>query len=133
VTKTGVDNSSKKNPNISDHYLKDENMTDGSMTANPYLVQQVKTATPEKLILMLYELGMKSCQTQDNQKAVKVLTELIAALNFEHGEIAGSMFELYRYAMDEVQKKNFDNAYVVFEGMHDIWENVVMKQHTEFA
>ena len=108
-------------------------MTDNSMTSNPYLAQQVKTATPEKLILMLYAQGMKSCQAQDNQKAVKILTELIAALNFEYNEIAGSMFDLYRYALDEVHKRNFDNAYVVFEGMHDIWENVVMKQQMDVA
>jgi flagellin-specific chaperone FliS len=108
-------------------------MTDSSATMNPYLVQQVKTATPEKLVLMLFDLGMKSCQAQDNQKAVKVLTELIAALNFEQGDIAVSMFELYRYALDEVHKRNYDNAYVVLEGMHDIWENVVMKQQVDVA
>jgi flagellin-specific chaperone FliS len=104
------------------------NMAENSVTSNPYFVQQVKTATPEKLILMLYDLGMKSCQAKDNQKAVKVLTELIAALNFEHNEIAGSLFDLYRYALDEVHKRNFDNALVVFEGMHDIWSTVVVRQ-----
>ena len=108
-------------------------MTDNSVTSNPYLVQQVKSAAPEKLILMLYALGMKSCQSQDSQKAVKVLTELIASLNFEYNDVAGSLFELYRYALDEVHKRNYDNAYVVFEGMHDMWENVVMKQQTEVA
>jgi flagellin-specific chaperone FliS len=109
-------------------YLKDDNMAGNSVTSNPYFVQQVKTASPEKLILMLYELGMKSCQAKDDQKAVKVLTELIAALNFDYQEVAQSMFELYHYALNEVHKRNFANAFEVFEGMHDIWASAVVKQ-----
>ena len=106
-------------------------MAGNSPAVNPYLVQQVKTASPEKLILMLYEIGMKSCKAQDNRKAVSVLTELIAALNFDHNDIAMSFFELYRFALDEVHNHHYDNAYMVFEGMHDMWSNVVMKHQME--
>ena len=93
---------------------------------NPYLLQQVNSAGPEKLISLLYDLGSKSCRAKDRQKAGKVLVELIAALNFEYDEIATGFFDLYRYALDEVNKDEFENALVVFEGLNDVWKSAVM-------
>ena len=94
---------------------------------NPYLLQQVNTASPEKLISLLYDIGSKSCRAKDRQKAAKVLVELIAALNFDHKEIATGFFDLYRYALDEVHKGGFENALMVFEGLNDVWKSAVMK------
>lgn len=94
---------------------------------NPYLLQQVNSAGPEKLISLLYDLGSKSCRSKDRQKAAKVLVELIAALNFEYKEIAIGFFDLYRYALDEVHKNKFENALMVFDGLNDVWKSAVMK------
>lgn len=94
---------------------------------NPYLLQQVKSAGPEKLISLLYDIGSKSCRAKDRQKAAKVLVELIASLNFEYKEIAIGFFDLYRYAMDEVNKGGFENALNVFEELNDVWKSTVMK------
>ena len=94
---------------------------------NPYLLQQVNSASPEKLISLLYDLGSKSCRAKDRQKAAKVLVELIAALNFEYKEIATEFFDLYRYALNEVHKGGFENALGVFEGLNDVWKSAVMK------
>ncbi len=94
---------------------------------NPYLLQQVNSAGPEKLISLLYDIGSKSCRAKDRQKAAKVLVELIASLNFEYKEIAIGFFDLYRYAMDEVNKGAFENALNVFEELNDVWKSTVMK------
>ncbi len=94
---------------------------------NPYLLQQVNSAGPEKLISLLYDIGSKSCRAKDRQKAAKVLVELIASLNFEYKEIAIGFFDLYRYAMDEVNKGGFENALNVFEELNDVWKSTVMK------
>ena len=94
---------------------------------NKYLLQQVNSASPEKLISLLYDIGSKSCRAKDRQKAAKVLVELIAALNFEYKEIATGFFDLYRYALDEVCKGRFESALIVFEELSDVWKSAVMK------
>ena len=94
---------------------------------NKYLLQQVNSAGPEKLISLLYDIGSKSCRAKDRQKAAKVLVELIAALNFDYKEIATDFFDLYRYALDEVNKGGFENALRVFEELNDVWKSAVMK------
>lgn len=95
---------------------------------NPYLRQQVMTASPEKLILMLYDVGLKWCRAQDRTKAAKVFVELIAALNFDYKEIALGYFDLYRYAMNEVHRGRFSNAITVLEELRDLWESTVMRR-----
>lgn len=93
---------------------------------NQYLQQQAKTASPEKLILMLYDIGLRSCHNKDREKAAKVLVELITALNFDYKEISLTFFDLYRFALDQVHNGRFDNAIMVFEGLRAVWQKTVL-------
>jgi len=81
---------------------------------NPYVQyreMQVQTASPEQLVLMLYDGALRFCnaarvamEKQDyeaahNQitRAQDVIYELMAGLNPEAGEIADHLFRLYEY------------------------------------
>lgn len=101
-----------------------------SRSRNPYLIQQVQTASPEKLVHMLYDAGIQACQTDDREKVGRVLTELISALNFDYQDMALSFFNLYRYAMDEMHKGNLQNTQMVLEGLNDVWKKSVMHVET---
>ncbi|HEX9653801.1 MAG TPA: flagellar export chaperone FliS [bacterium] len=90
---------------------------------NSYLAQQIQLASPEKLILMMYDLGLKSCRTKDRGKASKVLVELISALNFDYKDASVRFFELYRYALDRVQSGKFEEAGTVLQGLRDAWQS----------
>jgi len=94
---------------------------------NPYLVQKIQTASKEKLILMLFEFGSQSCANQNRDKASRVLTELIAALDFEQEKMALSFFEIYRYALDQVQQNHFAVAGGIFSDLAEIWKTHVLK------
>ncbi|MFQ5770254.1 MAG: flagellar export chaperone FliS [bacterium] len=95
---------------------------------NPYLKQQIQTASPEKLILILYDLAIKCCHTQDRQMAVKVLVELISALNFDHKEMSLLFFDLYKYALDNIHQGKFEEPLMIFEELREVWESTVMSQ-----
>ena len=97
-------------------------------TQNPYFTQQFKTASPEKLILLLYDLGIKSCKAGDRGKASRVFVELISSLNFDYREIALQFFDLYRYAQDRACHGKFDEALMVLEGLREVWASAVMGQ-----
>lgn len=97
-------------------------MTGYKAVQNSYLAQQIQLASREKLILMMYELGLKSCRAGDRDKASKVLVELIAALNFDYKDAAVNFFDLYRYALDRVHIGKFEEAAAVFAGLRDAWQ-----------
>lgn len=95
---------------------------------NPYLSQQILTASPKKLISMLYQLGFKSCRTKDKGKAAKVLVELMSALDFDRREIAAPLFDQYRYALDLVHNESFDYPKLMFKELLQVWDTAVMGQ-----
>ena len=93
---------------------------------NPYLQQQVLTASPEKLILIMYDLALKWCRARERSKAARVFVELMGALDFDYREVATGYFDLYRYALDQVHRNRFDNAIMVLEGLREVWDAAVM-------
>ncbi len=99
-------------------------------TLNPYMKQQIQSASPEKLILIMYDLGIQSCYTKNKQKAIKVLVELIAALNFDHRDMAVIFFDLYKYALDYIHKEKFKEPRIIFEALRDVWVSSVMSTGT---
>jgi len=112
-------------------FMKNASNQRTASTMNPYLVQQIQTASPEKLIHILYDAGIKACRKRDRVKVGQVLTELISALNFDYHETALTFFNLYRFALDEANKGHFQNSKMVLEGLDDIWLNYVMSHADE--
>jgi|SaaInl4_135m_RNA_FD_contig_123_15497_length_1300_multi_4_in_0_out_0_1 flagellar secretion chaperone FliS len=123
--------------------------------ANPYQSQmnqykrmKFETASPEMLILMLYDGAIKNIiQAQSmiydkNQievcsnaliKAQNIITELMVSLNFDiGGDIAKNLFNIYEYVNYTLAQaninKNDDNLEVVLQMLKDLrgtWQEVI--------
>ncbi|NIV15102.1 MAG: hypothetical protein GWN62_28775 [Aliifodinibius sp.] len=77
------------------------------------------------MILKLYDYGIVSISKKDLKKANLVLTELIAALNFDYNENEEAMglFKLYRYCQDCLYKNDFEQPLEIFKELRDAWAN----------
>jgi len=90
-----------------------------------YLETAVETASPARLIVMLYDgairfineahsaMRQRDYETQNNklQRAQKILAELISSLDFEKGgEIAENLFRLYTYMYNQLVEANIQDA-----------------------
>jgi flagellar protein FliS len=76
-----------------------------------YMKNQVNTASPEQLVLLLYNgalrfirqarMGMEKKQIEQSHRAIikaqDILQELMGNLDFSQGEIAQSLYALYDY------------------------------------
>ena len=85
-----------------------------------YLRNQVQTASPEKLLLMLYDGAIRflgqaeaACGEREWEKtnnfllrAQEIITELICTLNPEAGEVAGQLGSLYEYMLRRLGEAN---------------------------
>jgi len=87
-----------------------------------YLATRVMSATPEQLLIMLYDFAIVNCQKKDIDKVSRALTELIGTLNFEYEDIALNLFRLYQYCLDLVKKQSFDDACAILKELRDTWE-----------
>lgn len=93
----------------------------GQSPHKAYRTQQVLSAKPEDLVIMVYDRVIASCRAKDKKKASAGIAALVDALDFDQGEIAFGLFRLYRYAMDKVWESDFDNAVSVMRPLREAW------------
>ena len=119
--------------------------------AEAYKRQQVMTATPEALTLMLYngclkfiEEGMQAMESKDYeatntalQKAQNIISEFRVTLNMDY-EISHQLFPLYNYVYDRLVEGNLksdpkqvDEAKTIITELRDAWMQAMKKARQE--
>ncbi len=96
-------------------------------TGNPYLVKEIMEATPEKLLIKIYDFAILHCQKQDLSKTNNALQELIKSLNFEDEkakEISIGLLKLYQFAQDQMRKRNYDIVLKILTDLRETWLQV---------
>lgn len=95
-----------------------------------YQQQSITTASSERLVLKLYDLGIASCRRDDRAKLRSVLVELMSSLDFERGgEIADRLHALYEFCLNESAMGSLDTVQDILEGLREAWaEGVIQKR-----
>lgn len=94
-----------------------------------YQEQAIQTASPEQLILKLYNLGIASCENGDRSKLRAVLVELISSLNFdEGGDLANRLYAIYEYCLNESAMGDLAPIQDMLEGLRDAWRDGVLEK-----
>jgi len=90
-----------------------------------YVEQEVLNASPEKLVLMVYDLVLASIKKGDYAKARAGLRELIDSLDFDRGgELATRFLALYEYALRQIHEGNPEEAFKIVQVLRDTWYQV---------
>jgi flagellar secretion chaperone FliS len=128
-------------------------MTDGVSTSknasvrNEYLKASVTTATPEKLIVLLYDGALQALARADRAlatgtpndagrslgKALAIVGELRASLDWDAGgELARNLFALYGFVTDRLIKANVSKerepiaeARLILSKLKEGWDAIV--------
>ena len=122
-----------------------------STAAEAYKRQQVLTATPEGLTLMLYngclkfmKEGIEAIEKKDYeaantnlQKAERIITEFRVTLNMDY-EISHQLMPLYNYAYDCLVEGNMkssvdkvNEAKDIISGLRDAWAQAMKKARAD--
>ncbi len=91
---------------------------------NQYLLKEIMEATPQQLIIKLYDFAIVNCQRQNLVKTNAALQELINALRFEGdgvAEVANGLLKLYQFCQDQMRKKNYEVVYKILTELRDTW------------
>lgn len=120
-----------------------------------YLETAVETASPARLIVMLYDgairfineaiyaMQQRDYETQNTrlQRAQKILAELISSLDFDKGgEIAENLFRLYTYMYNQLVEANINDDAARLEHVvglmseiREAWDTVAAESETQVA
>lgn len=92
--------------------------------ANAYLVKEILEATPQKLILKIYDYAITHAQKGDLARTNRALSELINSLSFEGDdvkEISIGLMKLYQFCQDQMRKKNYGVVYNILTELRETW------------
>ena len=95
---------------------------------NQYLVKEILDATPQQIIIKIYDFAISSCAKKDLFKTNNAIQELINALRFDDEkakEIAIGLLKLYRYCQEEMRKNNSDIVRQLLTDLRDAWVSAI--------
>lgn len=119
-----------------------------------YKRNQINTASSEQLVLMLYDGARKfikqaitSLQDGDMQSAhdnlirsQNIVAELMSGINFEAGEIADNLFQLYQFMHSRLIQANLnkDSQYAqevleMIENLRGAWAQILTQGYSSVA
>ncbi|MCF7885364.1 MAG: flagellar protein FliS [Candidatus Marinimicrobia bacterium] len=102
-------------------YLKHRQANTKGKKTNPYLVQKVLSASPEELILYIYDAAIAACGNSDQSKAAEAIQELINALNFEKRTVANTFYQMYQHILHLIHNNKFNRAKELIREIRDTW------------
>ncbi|MDM7461362.1 MAG: flagellar export chaperone FliS [bacterium] len=120
-----------------------------------YLETAVETASPARLIVMLYDgairfvneaahaMRQRDYETQNTKllRAQKILAELISSLDFDKGgEIAENLFRLYTYMYNQLVEANINDSVETLEHvtcllteLREAWDTIATESEAQVS
>lgn len=88
---------------------------------NLYLTQKVMSASPEQLVVYIYDAAIAACGRQDKIKAIQAIHLLIKSLNFEEREVALRFYQVYDTILEFLYRRNFERARELISEIRETW------------
>ncbi len=89
--------------------------------SNQYKKQDVMNASPLRLVIMTYDLAIRSCDQKDFGKSITTITALRDCLDLDYPEISSGLFSLYQWCLDCIRKGDYASAANVLIELRGAW------------
>lgn len=86
-----------------------------------YQQQDVINASPLRLVIMTYDLAIRSCEQKDFAKATKAISALRDALDLNYPDVAVGLFRLYQWCLDCIRKNDYASAITTLKELRGAW------------
>ncbi len=86
-----------------------------------YRQQDVMGASPIRLVVMAYDVAIQACEQKDFERAVKAISVLRDALDFDYQEVAVGLFRVYQYCLDCIRKGDYAQAACNLKELREAW------------
>jgi len=83
--------------------------------------EELDRLSPARLLLKLYDVAIASCDRKEREPLISTLTELIAALSFDHREVSMPLFSIYDHCIRQGKAGNFGVVRAVLIQLRDAW------------
>jgi flagellin-specific chaperone FliS len=95
-----------------------------------YRRQEVLSASPLHLVIMAYDLAIRSCDQNDMATALKAVSALRDALDYDYAEIAMNLLSIYNWCLDCIRKQEFKQAKQTLIELREAWVMIENQMNT---
>jgi len=98
--------------------------------ATQYRQQDVVGASPIRLVVMAYDLAIRSCDRKDFQTAAKAVGALRDALDYDYPDASMGLLRLYQWILARLRQGDFDTAKSTLSELREAWSTVEKQLNT---
>ena len=98
--------------------------------ANAYLTKEILEASPQKLLLKVFDFAIANCKAGNMEKTNKALNELINALRYDDEkakEISIGLLKLYQFCQEQMRKGDTEIVYQILTDLRETWNTIFME------
>lgn len=98
---------------------------------NPYLANQILNASPEQLLIKIFDFAIINSEKKDMIKTNNAVQELIGLLRFDdesYKELSINLIRLYQYCQDQARKSNFNIVTKILTELRESWLQVIQNK-----
>lgn len=106
----------------------------GYHNVNQYLVKEIMDASPEELVIKVYDFAIAKAQQHNLEKANKAVQTLIDGLDYsteEVKEISIGLLRLYKFCQDKMRDKEYDVVVKILSELRESWTEAIKKRHAK--
>lgn len=92
---------------------------------NPYQRIRVMSASPEQLILYVYDAAVSALQRQDRIRSLEAVNLLVSSLRYEHRDLAMSFYRIYDSIQRQIMRGNYGLAQTILRELREIWREAM--------
>ncbi|MFA8344022.1 MAG: flagellar export chaperone FliS [Rhodothermaceae bacterium] len=95
--------------------------------ANAYLTKEILEASPQKLLLKIYDFAIANCKAGNMEKTNKAINELINALRYDDEkakEVSIGLLKLYQFCQEQMRKGDSEIVYKILTDLRNAWETI---------
>jgi flagellin-specific chaperone FliS len=91
--------------------------------ASMYRKEQLLNLTPVEVIHKLFDVVILGCKKKDFPLAQRALNELVAGLDFEAGDLAVKLYNLYEYCKRRIRQDDPAEVINIIQDLKSTWAN----------
>jgi len=101
-----------------------------SARMNQYLVKEIMEATPQQLLIKVYDFAIVNCSKRNMVKTNNAIQELINSLNFDTEpvrEVSTGLLRLYMFCQEQMRLKKYDIVNTILVELRAAWADAFRK------
>jgi flagellin-specific chaperone FliS len=92
-----------------------------------YHKDEVMSASPLRLVAMVYDFAINACEQKDLNRATKAVSVLRDVLDRDYSETVACLIGILRSCLESIRREDYDDALLTLQVLREGWGEIEKK------